>query len=150
MSLVFVSSESFDGGALIMRRARQGDENAPSTIVADFYIGDAPRTVTLRTDDPAELTNIGTELREDLDGRGPDGVNTHHPVRVQQVGTFSIAVARAALTVAIERLVAALGRAPRDRSFITREFGRARLVASCSLLLEQAAARGQFQGVIVP
>lgn len=150
MSLVFVSSESFDGGSLIMRRARQGDEYAPSVIVADFYIGDAPRTVTLRAGDPSALANIGAELREDLDGKGPDGVNTHWPIRIQQTGTFSIAVAREALTVAIERLVAALGRPPRDRSFITRAFGEAKLVARCALLLEQAAALGTFKGSVVP
>ncbi len=151
MSLVFVSSESFDGGALIMRRARQGDERAPSVLVADFYLGDAPRTVTLRTEDPAALTNIGAELREDLDGKGPDGVNTHYPIRIEQTGTFSIAVAREALTVAIERLTAATGAASHERDrFLGRQLQKGRLVASCSLLLEQAGARGRFQGAIVP
>lgn|GEM_PF-4758752 len=151
MSLVFVSSESFDGGALIMRRARQGDEYAPSVVVADFYIDGAPRTVTLRTGDPSALTNVAGELNEDLDGRGPDGVNTHWPIRVQQTGTFSIAVAREALTVALERLTAASSPLSLERDrFLARQLQKGRLVARCLNLLEQAAARGSFQGAIVP
>lgn len=152
MALVFArgSSESLDGGALVLRRARQGDELDPSTIIADFYIGDAPRTVTRRTGDPSALTNIGGELREDLDGSGPDGVNTHYPVRVQQTGEFSIAVAREALAVAAERLTAVQPLSLERDQFLARQFGKARLVARCSALLELAAARGKFKGAIVP
>lgn len=151
MSLVFVSSESFDGGSLVMRRARQGDEHSPSVVVADFYIPDAPRTVTLRTGDPSALTNVAGELNEDLDGKGPDGASSHFPIRVEQVGSFSRAVAREALTVAIERLTAATGAASHERDrFLARQLGKGRLVARCLNLLELAGVRGSFKGAIVP
>lgn len=150
MLLRFTAYEAFDNDSLVMRRATPADGSGGDIVIADFYF-DATRNLTVQAGDPSALWNIGGELREGIPLSTSAEVSSHFPVRVAEYDALSIATARECLTVALERLFAASGPLRLDRdSFLGRQFGKAKLVARCSILLEQAAVRGKFKGWIVP
>lgn len=149
MLLTFKAFEPFDSGSLAMRRAIPADGSGGDIVIADFYF-DAPRTLTVRAGDPSALWNLGAELNENIPLSASAGASTHYPVRVAESDTLSIATARECLAIALDRLFAAASPLRLDRdSFLGRQFGKAKLVAKCGLLLEQAAL-GTFKGWIVP
>lgn len=149
MLLTFKAFESFDDGSLVMRRAIPADGSGGDIVISDFYF-DAPRTLTVQAGDPAALWNVAGALNENIPLSASSATTAHYPVRVAESGELSITTVRACLSIALDRLFAAASPLRLDRdSFLGRQFGKAKLVAHCGLLLEQAAL-GSFRGSLVP